>query len=671
MPNPSAKKKFFAFSKWPSRYQWGQFFRILGKKEKILFLIFSVLFLGSLISVFSNYYLNKTESVAAKGGSFTEGVVGQPRFINPIYSSSNDADRDIVELLFSGLMKYDENGQLAYDLAKDIKIEGEGKTYRIFLKNNAVWSDSDSASKPIPLTSDDVIFTIKTIQSSDYKSPLRANWISVETEKINDFELTLKLKNPYASFLENLTLKILPRHIWQNISAQNFPLSIYNLKPVGSGPYTFQKLTQNDTRYSYLTLAANKNYYGTKPYISEINFKFFENEINLAQAAKKGELNGFSLTYPKNISAYEPLFQNYNFIIPRYFAVFFNPDNSKALSDIKVRQALNYGTDKQGILEALSGQKVEVVDSPILPNIYGFGSPEKNYNFDLEKAKTLLDEAGYKESETGIREKITTKQPAFQFKSNLQTGSSGTEVEELQKCLAKDPSVYPSGEITGTFGAKTKEAVIAFQEKYFADILTPGGQTKGTGAVLSLTRKKLNELCSPASQETISLKISIVTVDQPMLIDTANILKEQWKKLGADIEIATSSDPENNVIKPRNYEALLYGEALGKNPDPFPFWHSTQVKDPGLNLAIYENDDADKLLEDAREILDDSERQKKLEEFQNIVIIDAPCVFLYSSDYAYFVLKDVMGVKEKMITDPSKRFTSVENWYIKQKRVWK
>jgi ABC-type transport system substrate-binding protein len=674
MPNFSAKKKFSAFSRWPSKRQWGQFFRILGKKEKIFFSVLIVLFACSLVSICLNSYWKNTETVAAKGGVFTEGVVGQPRFINPIYSSTNDVDRDLVELIFSGLMKYDQDGNLTYDLAKNIQTEDDGKTYRIFLIDNAYWSDSDSNSKPIQVTADDVIFTIKTIQDSAYKSPLRANWISVDVEKINDFELTLKLENPYASFLENLTLKILPSHIWQNVSAQNFPLSIYNWKPVGSGPYVFENLAQNDTQYSYLTLKANKNYYGNKPYMSEMIFKFFASENDLVKSAEKGELSGFSLSSAENASLHESIYNAYSFTMPRYFAVFFNPDNSKALSDSKVRQALNSATNKQEILESVYGQNAEIVDSPILPNIYGFNLPKESYAFDMEKAKSLLSDAGYKESENGTMEKTTSKQPAFQFTANLQTGSSGTQVEELQKCLAKYPDIYPSGEVTGTFGTKTKEAVIAFQEKYADEILTPGGLTKGSGTVLSLTRKKLNELCFPVSEQTTVLSISLTTINQPNMVKTAELLKTQWAKIGVQVEIKTVDEVsflESDVIKPRSYEAILFGEALGKNPDPFPFWHSTQVKDPGLNLAIYENEDADKLLEDARETLEDSQRQSKLEEFQDMVINDAPCVFLYSPDYIYFVSKDIQGIKEKMITDPSKRFTSVENWYIKTKRAWK
>ena len=108
-----------------------------------------------------------------------------------------------------------------------------------YLKKNLFWSDGK------PLTADDVIFTIKSIQNPSLKSPIRPNWLGVKVKKISDLSVSFELENSSAVFLENATLKILPKHIWEEVSAQNFPLSIYNLKPVGSGPYKLKELSQD------------------------------------------------------------------------------------------------------------------------------------------------------------------------------------------------------------------------------------------------------------------------------------------------------------------------------------------------------------------------------------------------------------------------------------------
>ncbi len=682
MSNFSKIKKFLLFKKnpakneasrdgkkWPSKNQWRQFFKVLTKKEKIIFFLFFVLFLTSSSFLLVNFYIKYSEIQPSFGGVLVEGVIGSPRFINPIYASS-DSDRDLTELIYSGLMKYDQDSKIVPDLVKNYEIKEKGGIYEIYLKEGIFWSDGQ------PLTSEDVIFTINTIQNPDFKSPFLMNWFGIEVEKISNLGVRFRLKNPYPSFLEKLTLKIIPKHIWQNIPAQNFPLAIYNLYPVGSGPYKIKEFKQNEQGFiKSLTLVTNPKFFGKKPYIPKINFLFFDQEENLIEAAKEGKINGFSLSSLTNFTKKDNL-KNYNFYslsLPRYFAVFFNPDKTKLFTDKNLRQALNYGTNKEEIIEKFFAGRAKIVHSPILPEIYQFPSPLKIYQFDLEKAKELLEEAGFKETETGIREKIIKREPAFQFKSELKLGSQGKEVEELQKCLAKDSEIYPEGEITGYFGQKTKNAVIKFQEKYRKEILDPWRFKEGTGIVGKTTKIKLNEICFPPLEETLTLSFSLATVDQPLLTEIALELKNQWKNLGAEVEIETFdiSQLEKEVIKPRNYQSLLFGEVLGGLPDPFPFWHSSQKKDPGLNLAAYQSEKADKLLEEARQIEDFSQRTEKYGQFQDILIEDAPAIFLYSPNYLYSVSKEIKGINTKIIVDPSKRFSNIENWYIKTKRVWK
>jgi len=237
-------------------------------------------------------------------------------------------------------------------------------------------------------------------------------------------------------------------------------------------------------------------------------------------------------------------------------------------------------------------------------------------------------------------------------------------VQELQKCL--------QGEVTGSFGEKTKQLVIDFQEKYAEDILKPAGLEKGNGVVGPSTRKKLNEICFGNPEETIELRFSLVTVDQEELIKTAQILKEQWQKIGIEAQIQSYPlfELEQDYIKPRAYDALLFGEVLGATPDPFPFWHSSQAADPGLNLSLYQNKNADALLEENRKSSQEQEKRQKLQEFQNIIAQDIPAIFLYSPDYYFYTSPNVKGVTSKKLVDPSKRFIDIEEWYIKTKRVF-
>lgn len=673
--------------KRPSLSQWKQIFRVLNKKEKIFFSVLLFLFSTSLIFILSALYLNNTVSVAAKGGVFNEGLIGHPRFINPIYSEISDIDRDLSEIVFAGLMKYNPSGELIPELAERYETLQDGKIFKITLKNNLFWQDGEK------LTADDVIFTIETIQNPDYKSPLRASWVGVEVKKISDSTIQFTLREPSVVFLENLTLKILPMHIWEKIQPEQFPLSIYNLNPIGSGPYKLRSAQQDRSGYiRSMTFIKNKYYFDEEPNLNKIVFKFYNTEEDLIKAARRKEIEGFSLLNPENLDSFNRSnFQAHSFSLSRYFAVFFNLDNSENLSNQYLRQALNYGTDKERIINTALKQQGKTVDSPILPELYGFGEPKVRYEFDIDKAKELLDKAGFVETSNDcpeenendtncgkiIRAKTVKRDTISKFKSELKLGSQGTEVRELQRCLANPPvggkDIYPEEKITGSFDQATENAVSNFQEKYAKEILEPWGFTEGTGLVSKTTREKLNELCDLSGETKTPLKIKLTTVDYPSLIEVANNLKEQWLGLGInlEVEVLDLQTIEKETIKNRKYEALLFGEVLSPTPDPLPFWHSLQKKDPGSNLSLYENKSADKLLEEIRKSFNKEERMKKLEEFQDVILDDAPAIFLYSQDYIYLVEKSIKGIDGTLIPDPSKRLSNITDWYIRSKRTWK
>jgi peptide/nickel transport system substrate-binding protein len=664
-------------AKFPKATQWKQLFKILKKTEKRFFLVLVVLAISSASFLAITFYLSNTKVAPAYGGSYTEGIIGQPRFINPIYGETNDVDRALIGLVYSGLMTYDQNGKIVNDLVKSYQISDNGKVYTFQLKDELFWQDG------VPLTADDVIYTIKTIQDSDFKSPLRANWLNVAVQKISNKSFALALGTPYNSFLENCTIKIIPQHIWKNILAENFSLSPYNLQPVGSGPYTLSNIQENSNSFiKSLTLTANHKYYGKLPYISELSFNFFENKDDLISAANQKTIDGFSVSDIDNDGALaeksirqgwstNEKFAVYSFSLPRYFAVFFNTQDARVLSDTNITQGLNYSINKQELTQNIENKfkkKVPIVNSPILPDYFGYAQPTISYDYNTDTANKLLDKSGFKDSGTGIRTKINTKKQAFQFTSYLSQKSSGSEVIELQGCLSRLDNNFKTllqADPSGKYGIGTEAAVTAFQQKYLPEI-PPTGET-GTG-----TRKQLNTLCFAQQNGLLPLQFTLTTVNQPQLIYTANLLRDYWKKVGVTVQIKAIGPSElKEIIKNRNYDALLYGEALGSLPDLYPFWHSTQISDPGLNLSEYQNKTADQLLKDAREALDEKTKTQKYESLQDTILSSAPALFLFNPDYLYWASEKVKGIDTVKIADPAKRFENIQNWYIKTHRVWK
>jgi len=646
----------------PPFIQWKEFPRVLSRKEKLVFVLLASVFLFSSFSLWRMFLDRFTTVVPASGGAIVEGVVGFPRFINPLYADTRDADRDLAELVFSGLFTYDSTGNFIPDLAQNYQVLETGKIIEIQLKEDVLWHDGK------PFGADDVVFTVRTLQNPSVKSPVRANWAGVEVEKISNLRIRFTLREPYAAFMEKLTLKIIPAHIWQEIPVEQIALSSLNLRPIGTGPYRVEKTIQDSGGLvKEMRLKVFSRYINKRPFISSLTFKFFENEEKMLAASRSGQIESFPVSSP-NAAKYAGLGERIEqFSLPRAFSVFFNLASPKqTFQERSVRQALGLAIDRQNLVQTLAPD-AEAVFSPLLPEFFGFDSPALVPS-DKTAAKTLLKQAGFRELDGKLYkpEKITGE-----FSSNLRRGSQNQEVRLLQQCLADQPGIYTEGTINGVFGPSTEQAVIRFQEKYAQEILAPSNLTKGNGQVRAGTRAKLNEICFPQTEDE-SFSITLTTAAQPTLQKVAAFIQEEWQQLGVTVTVNAVSPEEMgiNVIKPRNYEALLFGEALGIVPDPLPFWHSSQVADPGLNIAGYENKQADALLEKIRKETDAAKRNTLMKQLQDILLADAPAITLYDLHYSYVVPDRLKGIEGHKIADPSQRFANVGDWYIKTGRKW-
>jgi len=665
-PNKETERKKLSFR------QWIQFLKVLNLKEKWAFFISLLVFFGSLTFLLTSAYYKNTITVPSDSGFLKSGMVGQPQFINPLYAYSSNIDRALVEMIFSSLMTYDEQGNIVPDLIEEYRITDNGKTIEFSIKENVKWNDDK------PLTVDDIVFTVHLVQDSDFMSPLRANWQTIEVEKTSDYKGLIKFKQPYSGALELLTnLKIMPQHIWENANflgmTSNSELNL--ISPIGSGPYKISKVEQKENKsVKSVTLVANKNYYNSPAHIQKIQIIFFDSQDEIFNALKRGAITvgeienseKYDLEKIKNLN-------HYLLSSPDYFSIFFN-NNKDPFKDKNIRIALTAGINKQEVLNKVLNNRGQIINSPLLSGFYnGITESEKTIAYDSENSNQLLNKAGFILN-NGLREKTIQKTSGFKFSKIMQTGSTGPEVSKLQECLAQDPEIYPSGEIIGTFGENTKKAVIAFQEKYKDEILVPNGLSAGTGKVSAATIRKLNDICFVVPAETKVLSFKIKTGDTTTLITAANNLKEQWAKLGIQVEIEILNSSEmKRVIRERDFEVLLFGEKLGMIPDLLSYWHSSQIIDPGLNLAIYQNTDLDTLLEKQRTYSDfmNEERLKTLQSIQDILISDAPAVYLYSPYTIFIANKNLKGVELTKIADSSRIFSNIGKWYINEKRVWK
>lgn len=645
--------------KMPSFNQWGQSFKTFSILEKILFLVFLITFISSSLFLLLNIYNSNTISVPAYGGNFKEGLLGQPKHINPVYSSTSDTDKDITELIFSGLIKYGKNGEMVNDLIESYNFSNNGKTFDFKIKENVLWHDKK------PLTLDDIIFTFNIVQDADYLSPLRTSFIGVTLEKVSDFEGRFKLSEPYGGFLESLTtFKIIPKHVFKNIPPQNFASdkNLNILHPIGSGPYKIYKVKENGSIHS-IHLRANEYYYNSQPYIKDIVFYFYSTEKELENALIKGQIDNAHLS-----SAID--YNKISYTTPNYFGIFLNTKN-EILENKEIRKALSLAINRDEILNNILLNQGHNTYSPILPLFYGI--EENKIDYDIDKSIEILEDNNFNLSEEGIRIQKIEKVNNSNINQDLQYGSTGKQVQKLQECLSNFPDIYESQKITSNFGNETKEAIIKFQEKYADEVLTPNGLSKGTGKVGLSTRTKLNELCFKGESTENKLEFNLKTTNYSILSKVAENIQKQFEKIGVKVNVETYDNSQiKQIIRERDYDMILFGEKLMSMPNLLPYFHSTQIFDPGLNLSLWQNEKADELLLKIRSYYNFEDNLiTDLKDFEKIFFEENPAILLYSPNYIYHISPKIKGFQGEKLITPAERFNNIQNLFIKTKKIWK
>lgn len=536
-------------------------------------------------------YLKDTNRKPALGGSYSEGIQGQPLYLNPVVAHSNPTDSDLSMLIFSSLFRYNSEGKLEQDLVDNWERSENGLVYTVHLKSNIKWHDGK------PLTAEDVLFTLNLIKNPAFASTLRGNWEGIEVVKVNENTLTFTLKKAYTPFLHNLTFGILPKHLWQDIPSDKFLLTELNRKPVGSGMYLFNRMDKDQNgRIISVTLRANREYYGPKPHLNELVFRFYSSPAEIFEATQKREIRGIANIEPSQVDEVNNSGDVKIYQIPttRIYGIFFNQKKSAIIAEKNIREALSLATDKEALLkDALNNQGI-VVNTPLTPNMLGYKDDLNKYDFNPERAKNILKEADW--------EKLDDK-----------------------------------------------------ERKKFKD------------------QPDLSEIALYNSKSKKFLTLTLTVPDYPELVKTADILKKQWANIGLDLklDIVDTSETLQNKISDRNYELLLFGEVLQADPDPTPFWHSNSKQAPGLNLAMFENGEVDKILDSARQEVNEEKRADGYKEFQEYVIKETPAIFLFSPYYLYGVSGDYQGVGNKVIFNPWNRFDDISNRYLYTTRMRK
>ncbi len=379
----------------PSLRQLKYLKRLLGQKERKIILILFWLSLIALFGLLLSLYFKNSEIKPAYGGTYSEGLIGQPKFINPLLAN-NDIDLAISNLIFSSLFKYNENSELQPDLANTLPSEINENNRTICLKPNLLWHDKKK------LTTADLVFTLELIQKMGSKSSFFEKLKNAQFSIIDENCFSFQNVEP-----SDLCFGILPQHIWQTLDPLKINQSLYNLKPIGSGPFQFVSL-ENDNKdgIKSFKLKQNKNYYNQVPYIEQIIFKFYQDFGQATQSLKKKNIDGLG-HIPQNFKGEVvglKKIKYYAIGLPYYTAAFFNLDDS-LLKDKNIRQALALLTPKEEILNTILDQDGIIMDGPLLPTSELVNPNIKKYEYNPQLAQEILENAGWEDNANGFLQK--------------------------------------------------------------------------------------------------------------------------------------------------------------------------------------------------------------------------------------------------------------------------
>lgn len=381
------------------------FFRRLNRFLYVRRFVFSWILLIVLIGggvIVQNKSLTNIyqEETPTSGGSYIEGQLGSFTNANPMYAAT-DVDKTVSELVFSGLLKYDQDNDLVGDIATGYKVNNTATVYTLKLREDVYWHDGKQ------LTSKDVAFTFNSIQLADAKSPLRSQWQKVKIQTKGKFTVIFTLPHSLASFPHSLTTGIVPEHLLNNIPASRLRSVEFNtVSPVGTGPFRWRTIevegNNPETRQERIGLARNDNYYNGAPMLERFVVRAFNNIEELKRSFSNGELTAVSGLETIDDDLRPAVKNNYDIPLMAQVSVFLNNSN-QLLSNTKLRQALVYATDTDKIIKNLDHTVVKS-DSILLKKHLGYNPKINQLEFNKAKANKILDQSGWKKTDSdGIR----------------------------------------------------------------------------------------------------------------------------------------------------------------------------------------------------------------------------------------------------------------------------
>jgi peptide/nickel transport system substrate-binding protein len=378
----------------PARFL--QTFSLLRNSRRIisLLLILVCLFLGCGKSKEDNLPPDRKETPAEKsppayGDLLIQGSIGDASNLIPMLASDS-ASHDISGLIFNGLLKYNKDLNLVGDLADSWEVSQDGLTITFHLHPGVKWQDGREFS------AEDVFFGFQTIINPNTRTAYAGDYHEVKEAKVIDrYTFRVTYKRPFAPGLASWgSLTVLPKHL---LEGQDINTTPFSRKPVGTGPFLFKEWRTGEK----IVLQENPLYFRGRPYVDGFITRIVPDPATMFLELESGGLDFMGLTplqYKRQTDTRRMRrdFRKYRYLAFAYTYMGYNLGDWK-FQDQRVRQAITYAIDKEEIIEGVLLGLGITATGPYKPDTPWYNPNVKKYPFDVEKAKKLLREAGWKQ----------------------------------------------------------------------------------------------------------------------------------------------------------------------------------------------------------------------------------------------------------------------------------
>ncbi len=539
---------------------------------------------------------------------YIEGVIGVPGSVSPL-TARTQVDRDLVALVFAGLVRHGPGGTIVPDLAERWSVDKTGRKWTVDLRLDARWHDGQ------PVTSDDVVYTIRTLQDPDYMGPSSTSWSEVAVAAISPHRVTFTLTTPLGGFLQALTQPVAPVHLLADVPIEDLPDDPFGRAPVGSGAFALIDLSDTSASLIPAAILPTPGGPGVAAGSPAASDSLATPAPTIRPSRPTPYLAGIEFRFYGYVDRLAAEFRFYGDV--DRLAADFRSGELDAASGIPPVVATELGGSDGARLLRYPGSTLAAVLLNMRPSHPEFAAPGVRTGFLTGINRDRLVKAAYAGAAVNATGPIPPSSPMF------------------------DPAADP---------------LVAYSRSAAAKAFRAAGWTKNDkGWYL------------PKAKQPLEIEVLSPTADtNPSLHAAATSVVRDWKALGLAVTHVTLPPAEfvTDRLSTGRFQVAIADVRIGLDPDLYPLLASSQTRTGGSNIMGVQDPALDALLEEARAPGSEAVRKAAYSALQKRLAAGRYLLPLAFGDEVVVLRDTVEGPAIRQVTDLSDRFWDVLTWRL-------